>query len=124
MSVSRVKLPDRGSNCSSTGITVFQVSQTMTNTDMPMRNQLVPIARAKASEKRPMRSLPEGRNPKAGRMPLGESSRMLSLRRAMRGPPSAGRDGCGAGAHGFGMVIPRGTSPVIGQQVVEDVVDG
>src|SRR6218665_3518070 len=79
------------------------------------------MPRAIASVARPKRSRPEGRKTNGGRMPVGDSM-LMSLRRAMRDPPLPGGDGCGIGAHGFR--VSRGTSPVIRQEVVEDVVDG
>src|SRR4051812_6774454 len=102
----------------------------ITITVRPNRNQVVPIARANDSEKRPKRSPllndppPPKRDAKLVRRPLGLSRRVsrreLLTLGAMRCPPP-GRNGCGRSAYGLGRgFVARRTSPVVRQQIVED----
>src|SRR3954451_6475344 len=103
----------------------------MTMTVSATRKYVVPIARANDSEKRPKRSPlgdpPPNRSPKLLRSPLGLSrrtSRRELAVRAMRCPPP-GRNGCGRSAYGLGRgFVARRTSPVVRQQIVEDIVNG
>src|ERR1700712_5289267 len=90
------------------------------------RNHGVPIARAMPSVNRPNTSrLPPRKGTKLVRSPFG-LSRRVSLRtaRAIGCPPSADRDSRRTRAHGFRFIVGRRTSPVVGEQIVEDVING
>src|SRR6187402_2075588 len=99
----------------------------MTKTVSANTNHGVPMPRAIVSVKRPKRSFEAAfprRAPKPGRTPFGAST-SLRAARAMGCPPSAGeRDRCCRGGYLFRFIVAGGTSPVIGQQIVEDIVNG
>src|ERR1700710_2008456 len=88
----------------------------------------VPMLRAIHSVNRPKRSRLSKRGTKLLRRPLGESSRFSSrLMRAMCRPPCGSyRDGCcrSVAVRRLRTALMVGTSPVIGEKVIEDVVNG